>query len=428
MQDIEEILKKISSKEVDIPDKVKYRIKYSLANKNQPPKHTLVKKLSTIVASILITSMSGIVVFAACGGTIAGKPLTEWMGIKFSDQYENYKMPIQNHEITHDETSINLISSICDDGFTVLQFNVKLSQKDRDYLKLDQNIISDEEINATSGYEKEFYEKSKNTKNSLHLVFNEENLTTSSNNNFNLIIDGENHWLRSRSTQTVEKLSDYEYNIYQLYFLTNSEINNKTDFTITLKDVALTNGAEISQENSMKLSNTGKNFRYIKTEGDYNINLSKEKNIENSKIITPSSNNTVTYKNINKTLEKVTITPLQTILKINTEIKNISLEDLQNTNNPNYIGISDYNIYSDNNSKLISHKYETSRKLIYENGLIEEWPIGEIVESKNFNNANLQLTEYVVVENNNTNFIKIVPILHQDEKEITLNSIDLNTN
>lgn len=50
----------------------------------------------------------------------------------------------------------------------------------------------------------------------------------------------------TKSTQTVTKISDYEYRVYQLYFLTDEILGKKTDFSVTLKLNAIENIADKS--------------------------------------------------------------------------------------------------------------------------------------------------------------------------------------
>ena len=434
MKEIEKILEDFANKDIDIPDKIRYRIQYTLKNKEVSKNKIKLKKLVTVLSTVIITCVSGISVYAAFGGTISGKPVTEWLGIKFSNEYNEYQTTVEQQEVTYNNTSIDLVSTICDDGFTILEFDVKLSPEDREYLRLDKNIISEEEINKAEGIEKEFLQQSKDVKNTIHLTFAQNNLEnvdkslTSLSNNFNIIIDNEEYWLRSRATQTVEKISDYEYKVYQLYFLSDKELNGKTEFTITLNNVILSNMADNIEYNNRKITNTANNLKYIKMEGNYTIPVSKTKTMKNTEVVIPEDYNKAVYNNITKKVEKVTITPLQFIAKITTEITNVSLKNLEDTESLNYIGLSDYKIYDDNDRKLISHNYEVERVIEYSNGEIEEWEIGDIQSDKEFENAILKLTEYVVIEKNDTEMLKILPIIQQTNKEINLDIINVKVN
>ena len=57
--------------------------------------------------------------------------------------------------------------------------------------------------------------------------------------NKNVIIDGEYIYVQL-SPQSVKKISEYEYKLYQMYFLTDKELGDKTEFTITMKDFIIT--------------------------------------------------------------------------------------------------------------------------------------------------------------------------------------------
>ena len=39
---------------------------------------------------------------------------------KFSDQYEEYKVNVEGQELVNNETTIDLVSTACDDGYTIL--------------------------------------------------------------------------------------------------------------------------------------------------------------------------------------------------------------------------------------------------------------------------------------------------------------------
>lgn len=434
MDNIENLLEKASKKEINIPPKIEYKIKYALKHKRKSNLGYRIRKLITVMASLIIVFIGGMSVYAAFGGTIAGKPVMEWIGIKFSDEYDNYKENVTEQEITYNETKVDLVSTVCDDAFTVLEFDVKLSKEDKEYLRLGESIITEEDLeeakqrdentnsNIMQGRNYEFLSSGKDTLNTVQLIFfgkeEEQNgkKIYNSEGTYNIIIDGEKIW--ARTLQTVTKISDYEYKVYQLFLLKDDELKGKENFKISLNNIVLGNTGERKKtENGMQIVNTPNNARYINIGGSFEVNVSKEKTLQDTKIIKPE-NVEVNYKNMTKKVEEVSITPLQIVVKVTTKIDNVSLNSLASIQNKNYIGIIDFKVYDNNNNELTSSSFETKRTITYENGKTEEWAPGDIGTYKDFKNATMQLTEYIIIEKkDNMNGIKIVPSERNDTTE-----------
>ena len=411
-----------------------------------------IKSISThflmVFLSLSIIFIGGISVYAAFGGTIGGKPVSEWFGIGFSDEYYKYKVNVENkQEIVYNETKIELVSTVCDDGFTILEFDVKLSKEDKEHLKLGEPLFPEDVIEkARIEYEqcknKLYYSpegtsyktmlKEKDLVNTIKIPFNEK-LNEPGTLRCNILIDNERKY--AKNFQTIEKISDYEYKLYQLYFLTDKEIGNKTEFTITLYANSIENIADISNyksDNGMVTVNTPENMRSIEINGVFNVKVSKNSAIENTKIIKPI-NAISKYKQMTKRIEEIKITPLQIIAKVSTQINNVSLNSLSNRKNENHIGLIDYEVYDENNNIINSIEYETKRIITYENGKIEEWGTGDIGTFKDFYNATLNLTEYIIIEkHDNMQNIKIVPVeketLVTEEKRNELQAMEININ
>ena len=89
---------------------------------------------------------------------------------------------------------------------------------------------------------------------------------------------------------------------------------------------------------------------------------------------------------------------LQIIIKLKTQIDNVSLQSLSSTRNKDYIGIIDYNVYDTNGNKLNSFNIEKQRTITYSNGTTEEWAPGDIGTYKDFYGATMNLTEYIIIE------------------------------
>ncbi len=434
MDNIENLLEKASKKDINIPPKIEYKIKYALKHKRKSNLGYNIKRLITVMASLIIVFIGGMSVYAAFGGTIAGKPVMEWIGIKFSDEYDNYKENVTEQEITYNETKVDLVSTVCDDAFTVLEFDVKLSKEDKEYLRLGESIITEEDLeeakqrdentnsNIMQGRNYEFLSSGKDTLNTVQLIFFGREVDQNgkkiynSEGTYNIIIDGEKIW--TRTLQTVTKISDYEYKVYQLFLLKDDELKGKENFKISLNNIVLGNTGERKKtENGMQIVNTPNNARYINIGGNFEVNVSKEKTLQDTKIIKPE-NVEVNYKNMTKKVEEVSITPLQIVVKVTTKVDNVSLNSLASVQNKNHIGIIDFKVYDNNNNELTSSSFETKRTITYENGKTEEWAPGDIGTYKDFKNATMQLTEYIIIEKkDNMNGIKIVPSERNDTTE-----------
>ena len=440
MRDIEELLELSSKQDVKIPLKIEYRIQNTLKHKHKKQWKNYIKKFVTIMASIMVVFVGSISVYAAFGGTIGGKPVLEWIGIRFSDEYENYKVNVEGQEVAYNETKIDLVSTVCDEGFTILEFDVKLSKQDKEYLRLGESIITEEDIQQAKEIDEEQFNETgktpaynhlmeaKDTLNTVALIFfgqeQEEYGKTVYNpeRTYNVIIDGEEMW--TKTTQTVTKISDYEYKVYQLFLLTEDELEGKENFKISLNRVVLGNtGEKKKTESGMQTINTANNARYINIGGEFEVEVSKEKALQNTNVIYPE-NAEVTYKKMTKKIEEVKVTPLQIIAKVSTTINDVSLRSLSSTWNEDHIGLIDFKVYDNNNQELSSCEYEVKRVITYENGKTEEWATGDIGTFKDFENATMYLTEYIIIEKKeDVDSIKIVPV----EKNITDNGEEENT-
>jgi len=161
------------------------------------------------------------------------------------------------------------------------------------------------------------------------------------------------------------------------------------------------------------LANRPNNGRKIELNGEFNVEVSKNKAVENTKVINPNSGKS-TYKHMTKEIEEIRITPLQIIAKITTHIDNVSLQSLSSIMNKNHIGTTDFNVYDNLGNKLGAHHFEVKRTITYANGKVEEWSPGDIGTFKSFYNAQMDLVEYLIIEKkDNVNNIKIVPTVQE---------------
>lgn len=452
MKDIEKILQRANVEDKKIPIKVENKIQYALNNVGKPKNNKIreeiqkmrngfMKKVVTAIASACITFIGGATVYAAFGGTIEGVPIVEWFGIKFSNEYENYKVNIEGQEIANGETKVNLVSTVCDDGITILEFNVKLSKEDKEKLHIGEYVvtegyISDEtktpdikmEYNGVRLTPQEVKNKvvqdNQGKKVELCLSINEgfstdvngKQYIQGSYNNFKVIIDDEELWLRPGAYQSVYQISEYEYKIYQMYFLTEKEIGEKTEFKITMDKIILTS----------RLVQLGAEAVYIPIDGKIEVEVSKSKALEETKNIKVESD-TANYENMCIKIDKVTVSPLQTIVKIKNKISNVSHINLNDSQDDNHIGDIVYKVYDENKNELNSNSFEAQRKITYSDGSIEEWASGDIGNDKEFKNATLELTDYIVIEKiKDNNMIAIKPIIEKYNKTIELNEISFS--
>lgn len=404
---------------------------------------SIVKRAITIISTVALMLVGSITVYAAMGGEIAGKPVIEWLGIKFSDEYENYKIDVSDQEVGEGETKIDLVSTVCDDGYTVLEFDVKLSKEDKEYLRIGENVVTEADIEDalardretpkpmlstdypnydwTNPPKPEYYAdgegpnykslmKYRDVVNTISFKFNSVE-GINGLNNWNVILDDEFISLR-QSNQTVTKISDYEFKVYQLYFLTEKELGDKTDFKLTFKDILINNQAEkLETANDMWLTNTENNARSIKVDGEINAHLSKKDAMENCKIY--HNDQEITYKKMAGSIEEIKVTPLQIIAKLKFVINDANRSMIVDKHNSEYI---EHNIipsvYDENGNELSSHSFSTKQEITYSDGSREEKSMDSILGEywNDFSNATLERTMYIIIEKKEgINKLKIVP-------------------
>ncbi len=423
MNNIDELLKIASHKEVIIPPKIEYRIQNTLRHKKRNTNNWryFMKKFISVIISIIGILIGSITVYAVAGGKISGKPVFEWIGVKVTDQYEEYRVE-EKQELAYGETKIDLVSSICDDGITILEFNVKLSEKDREYLRLDKSIVTEEAKENAKKRDEEaqefckkyniapqgmkYYEElmmEEGTLNTIRLTFfnikeNEvERESYTEDPTCDLLIDGKKVY--TTKNQTVVKISDYEYKVYQMYFLPEEKIKDKKNFNIKLDNVMLENIGDIKKQpnKNMYMTNDGYNERKIKIDGGFEINVSKEKALNNTIILTPNVKE-IKYKNMVKKVKEVRITPMQIIVKISSKIDKVSLNTLVDAQAKDHISYIDVTSHDEKDNVLSTFAEEIKRTITYSNGKTEEWARGDIGTFKNFSNATMNLTEYYIIE------------------------------
>lgn len=295
MEVLDKKIKMALSKEIEEPYTYERVIKKALyKNKNYGIKH-YIKKVIIIIASILSTLVGTFSVYAATGGKIGGMPAFDWIGLKFSEQYVEYKQPVENQILAFENTSVELVSTLCNEGLTILEFDVKLSEEDYKKLKIDESVITDEflqqmeemkkktkdeiigelqqdvieeeiqkgnyQITPTDEQiNKKYEERIKNIdksieerKNTLFTIaltlnndqkggtYNYDKFNPNTDWYANLYIDDTPYYVTSM--QKLEKINKYEYKVYNFYLISDDILKNKNDFKITLKNNKIVNMA-----------------------------------------------------------------------------------------------------------------------------------------------------------------------------------------
>ena len=411
MKDIDKILKNAANQDIQVPAKIHYKIQNTLKEKNKTRKIMNFKKLVTSIVSVIIVFVGGVSVYAGFGGTILGRPVFEFAKMKFLDEYEEYRVNVQDQELIHNETSMELVSTICDEYYVLLEFDMKFSEQDKKLLKLGEKYITEKDFENAQQIEDEtikqwrleHYEEYKNDINTFYVEFNE------------VYINGKPAW--PGKTQTVEKVSDYEYKVYHIFFLTEQNWKGKNKMDLTLKRCFINTDTErldgdYKGKGKLHMDTTGSGG-YFYLDKEINAEISKEKANQNTEFILPETAE-AKYKNMTKTVKQIEITPMQIVAKISTKINNVSLESLECTWHKDYIGITDFEVYDDKGEKLTSTNLEIKRTVTYEDGKVEHWGRGDIGTCDSFYNATMELEEIIIIEKKTgINSLKIVPTVQE---------------
>ena len=421
MRDIEKILQRNSIDDVNIPDKVENKIHYALNHlESKSSKINYLKRIIAAFVSTILALLGSVTVYAALGGTIGGKPIFEYAksGIKFSDQYEEYKQEINGQNLKHNETTVTLASTIYEENYVLLEFSVKLTQEDYEYLRIGKYMIENEFIELK---ENETFkdllikEKEKGIVNTLYIGFNE-NLTNEFGGMNNIIINDKGYW--TGRLQNVIKISDYEYKLYQMYFLTDKMTEGRDEISLTLKNNSIENRGDTGKNGG--IANVAGNYRTFELDGEINVNISKSKISENTKIIIPE-NKISQYKNMVQKVEEIKITPLQIIAKVSIQINNVNHANFTNLLN------KEAKVYNNNNGKeLTAYTYELTEKFNYKGKEITE---GDLYDIKG--DATMEISEIIIIEkSDNVTGLNIVPIIEERiwTKESGYGNIDVTLN
>lgn len=379
-----DLVKKLKSEEAKIKEKQTKTTKIDLL------KIKIKNFLITVGAIIGILLGSGVAY-----AKINNIPFLEIFGFTFSDEYTEYVEPVVNQVVEDDNIKITLESTVCDDGFTVLQFRI--------------NVKSDEYIERYSSTED-------NILCATYLSFNDPIIDENGDKylnlavaNYNAIINGEKTWMRGASAQGFDYISDREAIFYQAWFFDEDNFENQTEFTLTLEDIAVGLGEDV-----------------IPLEGKFEVTVSKERAKQNTKMFDSENESFAYKKSINK-IEKVLMTPMQNIVKISKTQKDVGLNDLTYVLDEDYIGYFSYVVYDQDNNLLVSSSITSEEQITYEDGEINSVPPGECEFRESFSNAEFLSHEYLIVEKNeNIKKLRIEVNERNDYYEITKKVAEFN--
>lgn len=412
MKDIEKALQRANAEDKKIPQKVHNKIEYALNNLDtneenkgiksiiQTIKNSWIRKFATAITSIIIVLTGGVTVCAALRGSIDGKPVFEWIssGIKFSDEYSEYKEAVNGQKLKHGETTVELVSTIYDENYVLLEFDVHVSQEDKEYLRLGENMIEDEFIELKENESQKdllIQEKEKGIKNIFYVGFN-------GNMENSIIVDGNSYC--AGKLQTLTKISDYEYKLYQMYFLTQDMTKGNDEITLTFRNNVMRNQGDTGKNGG--IANVPGNYRIFELDGKINVKASKKRISENTEIIIPEFNES-RYKDMTQKVEKIRITPLHIIVTVSIQIDNIDSKNVNNMLN------REAKVFDENGIELTSYTSELNENFVYKGKEIDEDDVYDI-KSNATEKATMNISEIIIIERTeNMNGLKIIPTISE---------------
>ncbi len=412
MKDIEKVLQRANAEDKRIPQKVHNKIEYALKNLDtneenkgiksiiQTIKNSWIRKFATAITSIIIVLAGGVTVCVALRGSIDGKPVFEWIssGIKFSDEYSEYKEAVNGQKLKHGETTVELVSTIYDENYVLLEFDVHVSQEDKEYLRLGENMIEDEFIELKENESQKdllIQEKEKGIKNIFYVGFN-------GNMENSIIVDGNSYC--AGKLQTLTQISDYEYKLYQMYFLTQDMTKGNDEITLTFCNNVIRNQGDTGKNGG--IANAQGNYRTFDLDGKINVKVSKKRISENTEIIIPEFNES-RYKDMTQKVEKIRITPLHIIVTVSIQIDNIDSKNVNNMLN------REAKVFDENGIELTSYTSELNENFVYKGKEIDEDDVYDI-KSNATEKATMNISEIIIIERTeNMNGLKIIPTISE---------------
>ena len=325
-------------------------------SKNSNKKESVINTIKKVLISI-----GTLASLAACGGLVyagikSNKPTLENYGISFSDKYDEYEYKFENQSVEANGTIIKLESAVCNEGYTVLKFDVTLSDEIKEYADEPEGLIYL----------------------SYNDILDEYNCPRLSGSNYNLIINDKEQWLRGKYENDIrENIFNKNYTVYELYFIPDSFLDEKNTFTISLENFYLNVGEKI-----------------YSIPGKMKFELSKEEAVKASTEIL-GNNDYIKYRTLEQKVEKVIETPLQNLIKLQESVSDITFD----LTNKNYPGDTIYIIYDQDGNELISSYLDTDLKYFHKDGSIEEGSTDDLKDD--YSDVEKMITEkYLVTEKN----------------------------
>lgn len=353
-----------------------------------------VRKMAAAAAVALAVLTCGGAALAALKGSFGvGVSSLQSVGIKLPDNASEWAEPVENQTIGDEDLKVALESVACDDGFAILQFKVNVGTEklksyqdgmDKDYQVPLRYLSFNDPITKENGYEE----------------------TRLGGANYNLIVDGEDVWVRGRSEHSIECTGDGEFIVHQIWFLDDSILNGKKEFTLTLGDVVV-----------------GLDNDCVPVDGTFEVKLSKESALAQTDSFAPGKNASAKYKKVEKTIEKVSVTPLQDIIVIKSVHKDVNAGDF-NLTDEDCVGTMLYMAYDQDGNNISCHEMETERKITYADGsteILEPGDYGFCQEA--FEHAQFETTDILAVEKTEDNGEILLKVYEENDYTSAIKNI-----
>lgn len=94
MNEMDEIIKKKMQQDKYVPNSTQNVIDYTIRNcinRSKRPKIKFKNRIITIILSIIMALLGSVTVYAVTSGKMNEIPFIKRLGLKFSDEYEDYK-------------------------------------------------------------------------------------------------------------------------------------------------------------------------------------------------------------------------------------------------------------------------------------------------------------------------------------------------
>lgn len=368
-EDVDKILKNKISDEIKAPESLKSRISYEINNMGKKKNSKTKLRVIQSIAAVAVFSILGVTTYAA----VTKNPILEKLGlIKGNEIYEEVAEDI-NQDLSNEYAKITLKRMASDNAYAIMQYNVVLNYEGiRKFGKIEKD--------THSGYGISIY----NT-----IKINDKELDVATNR-----------------TEYVNKISDTEYDIYQIIQIASIEDD---DLKIQISEKSLSAGVKNTKINKEVIINATKNQN---TQKFNNI----QKKIDN-KIITVES-----FQN----------TSFETFIKVSVDIKNLkeeNLEDFYSKDNP--VNLS-FTVLDTNNNYLPHICYTKVSYLENENGekldILNGYEKGHI----SFNNTTAHMEFIITLGKTNKEifdiklipYVSILPDNRADDYEEQFNNLD----